>query len=164
MIGKNNFYEKEKSLTIPKPVYGLKKLSIGVASVLLGTAFFFSGGNSAHAATTVSETLTAANELSSADSGSTHTLQVQSTVPDLVISAATTPAVATNASAAVSQASTTSVAPAVSAAATQPTRPTSGNSATILTSTLAATVSSVDSTASLATSFPVTSASAASSS
>ena len=164
MIGKNNFYEKEKFLTNQKPVYGLKKLSIGVASVLLGTAFFFSGGNSAHAATTVSETLTAANELSSAASGSTHTLQVQSTVPDSVTSAATTPAVATNASAAVSQASTTSVAPAVSAVATQPTRPTSGNSATILTSTLAATVSSVDSTASLATSFLVTSASAASSS
>ena len=152
MIGKNNFYEKEKFLTNQKPVYGLKKLSIGVASVLLGTAFFFSGGNSAHAA----ETLTAANELSSAASGSTHTLQVQSTVPDSVTSAATTPAVATNASAAVSQASTTSVAPAVSAVATQPTRPTSGNSATILTSTLAATVSSVDSTASLATSFLVT--------
>ena len=109
MIGKNNFYEKEKFLTNQKPVYGLKKLSIGVASVLLGTAFFFSGGNSAHAATTVSETLTAANELSSAASGSTHTLQVQSTVPDSVTSAATTPAVATNASAAVSQASTTSV-------------------------------------------------------
>ena len=164
MIGKNNFYEKEKFLTNQKPVYGLKKLSIGVASVLLGTAFFFSGGNSAHAATTVSETLTAANELSPAASDSTHTLQVQSTVPDSVTSAATTPAVATNASAAVSQASTTSVAPAVSAVATQPTRPTSGNSATILTSTLAATVSSVDSTASLATSFLVTSASAASSS
>ena len=87
MIGKNNFYEKEKFLANQKPVYGLKKLSIGVASVLLGTAFFFSGGNSAHAATPVSETLTAANELSSAASGSTHTLQVQSTVPDSVTSA-----------------------------------------------------------------------------
>ena len=117
MIGKNNFYEKEKFLTNQKPVYGLKKLSIGVASVLLGTAFFFSGGNSAHAATPVSETIPSANELSSAASGSTHTLQVQSTGPDSVTSAATTPAVATNASAAVSQASTTSVAPAVSAVA-----------------------------------------------
>lgn len=100
MIGKNNFYEKEKFLTNQKPVYGLKKLSIGVASVLLGTAFFFSGGNSAHAATPVSETIPSANELSSAASGSTYTLQVQSTGPDSVTSAATTPAVATNASAA----------------------------------------------------------------
>ncbi|HJF54346.1 MAG TPA: YSIRK-type signal peptide-containing protein [Limosilactobacillus coleohominis] len=43
MVSKNNQIKYEKWNTNRKPHYGLRKLSIGVASVLLGTTLYWGG-------------------------------------------------------------------------------------------------------------------------
>lgn len=44
MVSKNNRFQKVEKGTDHQQHYGLRKLSVGVASVLLGTTFLLSGG------------------------------------------------------------------------------------------------------------------------
>ena len=52
MVSKNNVQVKDRQTTQQVPHYGIRKLSVGVASVLLGTTFYMGiNGNVAHADT-----------------------------------------------------------------------------------------------------------------
>ena len=51
MLSRNNVEQREALNAKRVPHYSLRKLSIGVASVLLGTSFYFGGNVIAHAAT-----------------------------------------------------------------------------------------------------------------
>ena len=62
MVSKNNFKHKMQDEAKRVPHYGLRKLSVGVASVLLSTTLFF--GVSAHADTTNTDTQTSTDETS----------------------------------------------------------------------------------------------------
>lgn len=62
MVSKNNFKNKMQDEAKRVPHYGLRKLSVGVASVLLSTTLFF--GVSAHADTTNPDTQSSADETS----------------------------------------------------------------------------------------------------
>lgn len=62
MVSKNNFKHKMQDEAKRVPHYGLRKLSVGVASVLLSTTLFF--GVSAHADTTNTDTQTFTDETS----------------------------------------------------------------------------------------------------
>ncbi len=41
MVGKNNTQLRKQKAAMQKPRYGLRKLTVGFASVLLGTMFVF---------------------------------------------------------------------------------------------------------------------------
>ena len=60
MVSKNNIEIKKRRLAKQVPHYGLRRLSVGVASVLLGTSFYL-GGIVAHADTTTGVQPTVAN-------------------------------------------------------------------------------------------------------
>ncbi|MFR0596763.1 mucin-binding protein, partial [Limosilactobacillus mucosae] len=60
MVSKNNIEVKKRRLAKQVPHYGLRRLSVGVASVLLGTSFYL-GGTVAHADTTAEVQPTIAN-------------------------------------------------------------------------------------------------------
>lgn len=62
MVSKNNFKHKMQDEAKRVPHYGLRKLSVGVASVLLSTTLFF--GVNAHADTTSPDTQSSADETS----------------------------------------------------------------------------------------------------
>ena len=51
MLGKENKSEKLKRVMDQKPTFGLRKLAMGLASVMLGVTFFLAGGNAAFADT-----------------------------------------------------------------------------------------------------------------
>ena len=52
MVSKNNVQVKDRYATKQVPHYGIRKLSVGVASVLLGTTFYMGmNGNVVHADT-----------------------------------------------------------------------------------------------------------------
>lgn len=52
MVSKNNIQVKDRYATKQVPHYGIRKLSVGVASVLLGTTFYMGmNGNVVHADT-----------------------------------------------------------------------------------------------------------------
>ena len=56
MVSKNNVQVKDRQTTQQVPHYGIRKLSVGVASVLLGTTFYMGiNGNVAHADTVNSQ-------------------------------------------------------------------------------------------------------------
>ena len=56
MVSKNNVQVKDRHTTQQVPHYGIRKLSVGVASVLLGTTFYMGiNGNVAHADTVNSQ-------------------------------------------------------------------------------------------------------------
>lgn len=52
MISKNNLQLKNQQATERVPHYGLRKLSVGVASVLLSTTLYLGAARVAHAETT----------------------------------------------------------------------------------------------------------------
>lgn len=57
MVSKNNVQVKDRYVTKQVPHYGIRKLSVGVASVLLGTTFYMGmNGNVAHADTVDGQT------------------------------------------------------------------------------------------------------------
>lgn len=57
MLSRNNVKQREALNAKRVPHYSLRKLSIGVASVLLGTSFYFGGNVIAHAATQAQPTI-----------------------------------------------------------------------------------------------------------
>ena len=57
MVSKNNLYLKYEKNSNHQQHFGLRKLSVGVASVLLGTTFYLGSANVVHADTTVSNSI-----------------------------------------------------------------------------------------------------------
>lgn len=55
MISKNNLQLKNQQATERVPHYGLRKLSVGVASVLLSTTLYLGAARVAHAETTIAQ-------------------------------------------------------------------------------------------------------------
>ncbi|WP_295728580.1 YSIRK-type signal peptide-containing protein [uncultured Limosilactobacillus sp.] len=45
MVSRNNQYDRQQRIAQRHPHYGLRKLSFGVASVLLGTTLYFSSND-----------------------------------------------------------------------------------------------------------------------
>ncbi len=56
-MSKNNTQEYVRKMEQQRQQFGLRKLSIGVASVLLGTPFIIGGGTVAHANSTPTPTV-----------------------------------------------------------------------------------------------------------
>lgn len=77
MFSRNNQFEKSKQTANQKPRYALRKLSVGVASVLIGTAFYLGNSTTAHAATTSAPTNTDNTEHATADATTTAHLEKQ---------------------------------------------------------------------------------------
>ena len=77
MFSRNNQFEKSKQTANQKPRYALRKLSVGVASVLIGTAFYLGNSTTAHAATTSAPTNADNTEHATADATTTAHLEKQ---------------------------------------------------------------------------------------
>ncbi|WP_278837823.1 Cna B-type domain-containing protein, partial [Ligilactobacillus saerimneri] len=70
-------FEKSKQTANQKPRYALRKLSVGVASVLIGTAFYLGNSTTAHANTTSAPTNADNTEHATADATTTAHLEKQ---------------------------------------------------------------------------------------
>lgn len=101
MVSKNNKYQKELLNSQRVPHFGLRKLGIGVASVLLGTTFYF-GGNMAnvHADATPAATNNNGNATQTTNVNSAETNQA------VALKTGTQTSTAGNSSAPVSQSAT----------------------------------------------------------
>ena len=77
MFSRNNQFEKSKQTANQKPRYALRKLSVGVASVLIGTAFYLGNSTTAHADTTSAPTNADNTEHATADATTTAHLEKQ---------------------------------------------------------------------------------------
>lgn len=130
MLGKNNRNGKPMNVLRAQQRFGLRKLNIGVASVLLGTTFLFAGGTSALADTTDSQT--------SADTATTSALSSSSASADSN-SVSTTGTNDTSASS-----TTTSSARSASIVSTSSDTSTSSVDLTVAVSTNSATVDAAD--------------------
>lgn len=101
MLGKENKSEKLKRVMDQKPTFGLRKLSMGLASVMLGVTFFLAGGNAAFA-----------------DTSATSSAQTNATAPTNDSAAVTTAVQPTQASASSQEQATSGAQPTVDAAKT----------------------------------------------
>ena len=79
MVSKNNVQERLMTEAQRRPHYGLRKLSVGVASVLLGTTLYFGQADSVHADVVNSNNGGQANEDTKADVN-THEVNVENNV------------------------------------------------------------------------------------
>ena len=104
MLGKENKSEKLKRVMDQKPTFGLRKLSMGLASVMLGVTFFLAGGNAAFA-----------------DTSATSSAQTNATAPTNDSAAVTTAVQPTQASASSQEQATSGAQPTVDAAKTSAT-------------------------------------------
>ncbi|KRL72112.1 YSIRK signal domain/LPXTG anchor domain surface protein [Ligilactobacillus saerimneri] len=77
MFSRNNQFEKSKQTANQKPRYALRKLSVGVASVLIGTAFYLGNSTTAHADTASAPTNADNTEHATADATTTAHLEKQ---------------------------------------------------------------------------------------
>ncbi|MGZ7884760.1 mucin-binding protein [Limosilactobacillus ingluviei] len=89
MLGKENKSEKLKRVMDQKPTFGLRKLSMGLASVMLGVTFFLAGGNAAFA-DTLATSSAQTNATAPTNDSATVTTAVQPTVDAAKTSAAVT--------------------------------------------------------------------------
>ena len=78
MLGKENKSEKLKQVMDQKPTFGFRKLSMGLASVMLGVTFFLAGGNAAFADTSAASSAQT-NAIAPTNDSAAVTPSVQST-------------------------------------------------------------------------------------
>ncbi|MHC5522584.1 mucin-binding protein [Ligilactobacillus saerimneri] len=82
MVGKNNTQLRKQKAAMQKPRYGLRKLTVGFASVLLGTMFVFTKGQLVQADETgnaLPTVQTTSNAITSKDSGNSELTEATST-------------------------------------------------------------------------------------
>ena len=76
MVSKNNFQQHQQAVADRVPHYGIRKLSVGVASVLLGTTFYFGTGAVVHADTVANDQAsTQSDELAATPSANDATVE-----------------------------------------------------------------------------------------